>query len=378
MMNFARTDKSTLGRWWWTIDGWFLSAVVTLMIGGVILSMAASPAIAQKMGLTEYHFFYRQVIFFGPALALIFLTSLLSPRGVRRLAALMFVVAIAFMIATLLVGPEKNGAQRWLFIGSFSLQPSEFVKPALIVLCAWLFAEANRQKNIPGNWIAIGLLLGTLALLVAQPDFGQATLVSLVWGSMFFLAGLSWLWIAALGILGMLGLFGAYLFAPHVSSRVDRFMNPESGDTYQVDTALSAFANGGLFGRGPGEGRVKQSLPDAHTDYIFAVVAEEYGLVLCLILIGLFAFIVVRGLSRALSEQDQYIQLGACGLVMLFGFQALINLGVNVHLLPSKGMTLPFISYGGSSLLALALTIGMTLALTRRRAVGNIDEVVLR
>ena len=376
MINFARTDRSVLGRWWWTVDGWFLAAILALMVGGVLLSVAASPAVALKMGLAEYHFFYRQVMFLGPALLLIFATSLLTPQGVRRLAAFMFLGAIVLMIATLFLGPEKNGAQRWLFIGPFALQPSEFVKPALIVLSAWLFSEANRHENIPGNWIAIGLVLGTLLLLVSQPDFGQATLISVVWGAMFFLAGLSWIWIAALGCLGVGGLYAAYLVAPHVTSRVNRFINPESGDTYQVDTAMSAFANGGLFGRGPGEGRIKQSLPDAHTDYVFAVVAEEYGLLLCLALIGLFAFVVVRGLLRAMSEPDQYIQLAACGLVMLFGFQALINLGVNVDLLPSKGMTLPFISYGGSSLLALALTVGMILALTRRRPVGSIHEVM--
>jgi cell division protein FtsW len=272
---------------------------------------------------------------------------------------------------TLGFGPEIKGAKRWLQIGVVSIQPSEFVKPAFVILTAWLFNESQKRRDVPGLELAIALYAIFAVLLVMQPDFGQTLLVTLVWGALFYMAGINIVWIGALGAAGIAGIASAYFLVPHVASRIDRFLNPASGDTYQTDRSIDSFVHGGWFGRGPGEGTVKNVLPDSHTDFIFAVTAEEYGLIACLILLALFAFIVLRGLSKASQEPDGFIRHAVAGLIMLFGLQTLINMAVNVGLLPAKGMTLPFISYGGSSLLAMALTMGFALGLTRKRPMAG-------
>ncbi|MDO8423877.1 MAG: putative lipid II flippase FtsW [Parvibaculum sp.] len=368
MIRLARTNRSHIAQWWWTVDKLTLFGLFSLMLIGGVLALAASPAVAMRIHLPPFHFVYRQLFFFMPAVATIIGVSLLDVRQVRRLAALVFVTAFTLMVLTLLIGPEVKGAHRWLQIGPLAIQPSEFVKPSFVVLAAWMFAEAQRTPGFPGTLIALALYGMVVSVLAMQPDFGQLMLVTLVFGALFFMAGLSWRWIGALAIIALVGAVAAYSLSPHVTSRVDRFLNPESGDTYQIDRALDAFHTGGVFGRGPGEGEVKRILPDAHTDFIFAVAAEEFGIIAGLIIIGMFSFIVLRTLRRAMNEQDLFIQFASCGLVALFGLQALINMAVNVNLMPAKGMTLPFISYGGSSLIALGLTMGMLLALTRRRA----------
>jgi len=371
MIRLARTDRSPVAQWWWTVDRWTLAALVLLLALGTVMSLAASPAVAARIGLDPYHFFYRHIIYLVPAIILMFAVSLLSPRGVRRLACLMLGGALVLMLMTLIIGPEIKGATRWLYIGPFSIQPSEFAKAGFVVVCAWMFAEGSRtQSGLPGNTIAAVLWLVTVGILILQPDFGQALLVTGTWGALFFLAGIPWIWIALLAALAMGGAYGAYLLMPHVASRIDRFLDPTSGDTYQVDTALDAFSRGGFLGMGPGEGTIKRVLPDAHTDYIYAVAAEEFGALVCLLVLAVFGFVVLRSFARVMGEGDRFVQLAACGLAVLFGVQSIINLGVNLNLLPAKGMTLPFISYGGSSLLALAISMGMLLALTRRRA-GN-------
>tara|TARA_R110000868_G_scaffold80407_6_gene228526 strand:- start:868 stop:2016 length:1149 start_codon:yes stop_codon:yes gene_type:complete len=368
MIRLARTNRSHIAQWWWTVDKLTLFGLFSLMLIGGVLALAASPAVAMRIHLPPFHFVYRQLFFFMPAVATIIGVSLLDVRQVRRLAALVFVTAFTLMILTLLIGPEVKGAHRWLQIGPLAIQPSEFVKPSFVVLAAWMFAEAQRTPGFPGTLIALALYGMVVSVLALQPDFGQLMLVTLVFGAVFFMAGLSWRWIGSLTVIALVGAVAAYTLSPHVTSRVDRFLNPESGDTYQIDRALDAFHTGGVFGRGPGEGEVKRILPDAHTDFIFAVAAEEFGIIAGLIIIGMFSFIVLRTLRRAMNEQDLFIQFASCGLVALFGLQALINMAVNVNLMPSKGMTLPFISYGGSSLIALGFTMGMLLALTRRRA----------
>jgi cell division protein FtsW len=270
-------------------------------------------------------------------------------------------------VAALYVGVEVKGSRRWLMVTGVSLQPSEFLKPAFVIICAWLFAEHARQPDIPGNLFAMILLGVVVALLVAQPDLGQTMLVLGTWGVMFFMAGMSWFWILLLGAIGIVGAVGAYTAFPHVADRIDRFLTGE-GDTFQVDMGREAMIRGGWFGQGPGEGTVKRILPDSHTDFIFAVAAEEFGIVLCFIILALFAFVVLRGLKIALREEDDFTRFSIAGLVILFGFQSIINMGVNLQLMPAKGMTLPFISYGGSSLIAMAISMGMVLALTRKRA----------
>ncbi|MGB5949831.1 MAG: putative lipid II flippase FtsW [Parvibaculum sp.] len=372
MIRLARTNRSQLAEWWWTVDKWTLFGLFCLMLIGGVLTLAASPAVAMRIHLPPFHFVYRQLFFLMPTIMVIVGVSLLNVRQVRRLAAITFACAFTLMVLTIFIGPEVKGAHRWLQIGPLAIQPSEFVKPSFIVLAAWMFAEAQRTPGFPGTLIAIALYGMVVGILALQPDFGQLMLVTMVFGAIFFMAGLSWRWIVSLGVVAIVGALAAYTLMPHVASRVDRFLNPESGDTYQIDRALDAFHTGGFFGRGPGEGSVKRILPDAHTDFIFAVAAEEYGVIVGLLIIGLFSFIVMRTLNRAMDEPDLFIQFASCGLVALFGLQALINMSVNVNLIPAKGMTLPFISYGGSSMIALGLTMGMLLALTRRRAGSNV------
>jgi cell division protein FtsW len=367
MISFSRTDRSVMGCWWWTIDRWSMAALALLMVIGALLIMAASPAVAERIGAEHFHFVRRQFLFVPPALLLMVVSSLASPRLVRRLACLGLVVSVALMIATLGMGQEVKGAARWLSLGGLSLQPSEFVKPSFAVVAAWMFASQQQADRIPGNLVALALYLLVACLLLLQPDVGMTLVISAVWFVEFFLAGLPLLWVVMATVSGLAGLVGAYFAFSHVQARVDSFLDPAAGNSYQVMTALQAFHNGGLFGRGPGEGRVKAVLPDAHTDFIMAVAGEEFGLVLCLLVVGLFGFVVLRGFTRMLAEENLFVLLAASGLLVQFGLQAIINLASTLRLMPTKGMTLPFISYGGSSTLALALGMGVMLALTRKR-----------
>jgi cell division protein FtsW len=359
-----------LANWWWTVDRWSLAAIATLIVAGVMLTFAASPAVAGRIGLEQFYFVYRQLSFVAPAFVMIFIVSLLGPRDVRRLALALFVVSFLLMVATLVIGPEIKGAHRSLAFGPFSIQPSEFIKPAFVVLAAAALAESNKSQGFPGLAVATGLFAMVAGVLVLQPDFGQTMLLSIVFAVLMFLAGLRWQWLAGFGGLSIAGGVGAYLLMPHVASRIDRFISPDRGDTFQVNMALNAFMHGGVTGVGPGEGSVKFVLPDAHTDFIFAVAGEEFGLAACTVLIILFGIVIWRALQRVLDESDHFIQLAASGLAIMFGLQAVINIAVSLSLIPAKGMTLPFVSYGGSSMLALALTIGMLLALTRERFPG--------
>ena len=365
MTSFSRTDQSILGRWWWTLDRWALLVLVLLFAVGAILTVAASPGAAQRIGLEPFYFVRHQFAFMVPAFLTLLAVSMLTPRGVRRLAVVVFAAGLALVTATHFAGIEIKGASRWLSLGGFTFQPSEFVKPCFAVVAAWMFAEYRQSENFPGRFIASALLLVVVALLLLQPDFGMAVTVTAFWFVQFFLAGLS-LWWVGLALALSLGLVtAAYGIFPHVAQRIDLFIDPSSGDSYQVSTSLKAFEQGGLLGKGPGEGVVKGYLPDAHTDFIFAVAAEEFGMLASLAIVGLFSFIVLRGLTRVMREADLFVLLAVAGLLTQFGLQALINMGVTVQLLPAKGMTLPFVSYGGSSLVASALGMGMVLALTR-------------
>lgn len=367
MTTFARTDTSIFGRWWWTVDRWTLAALAGLIFLGVILVFAASPAVATRIGLDSFYLARHHLMMLPPAIVIVVAVSLMGPRGVRRLAAIGFLAGVLLTAATVLLGSEIKGATRWISIAGFSLQPSEFLKPCFAVVAAWMFAAQNGEARVPGNMISIALFGLVAGLLLLQPDLGMTFVVTVTWFAQFFLAGLPLIWVIALGIAGAVGLVSAYFTFSHVAERIDRFLDPSSGDSYQIDRSLEAFMNGGLYGQGPGEGTVKLHLPDAHSDFIFAVAGEELGLFVCLLIVGLFAFVVLRGLSRLMRENSQFVQLAATGLLVTFGLQALINMASSLHLMPTKGMTLPFISYGGSSLLALALGMGMLLALTRRR-----------
>jgi cell division protein FtsW len=367
MTPFTRADTSILGQWWWTVDRWSLAAIAALMAFGALLAAASSPAVAERIGLDEFYFIKRHFMLLPVAIGIILTVSALTPIQVRRMAVIAFLGCILLLVATLLFGAEIKGARRWLSIAGFSLQATEFVKPTFAVVAAWLFSEAAHDPRFPGRLICTGLFGVVIALVIAQPDLGQAVVITGVWMAQFFLAGLPMWLVVGLIVLGVSGLIGSYFTLSHVASRIDRFIDPKSGDTYQIERSIEAFSSGGLFGRGPGEGQVKQVLPDAHADFVFAVAGEELGLFVALFIVTLFAFIVLRGMSRALSEQNLFILLAVAGLLVQFGMQALINMGSSLQLMPTKGMTLPFISYGGSSLLGVAIGLGMTLALTRRR-----------
>jgi cell division protein FtsW len=365
---FARTDRSRLGVWWWTVDHWLLGAVGCLMLLGVLLAFASSPAAAGRIGLSDpFHFAIRQGVFGIGAAVILISTSMLTPKGVRRAAFFIYVAMIALMAALPFIGHGAKGAVRWVQIGGFGLQPSEFMKPALVILIAWMFAEGQKGQGVPGVSIAFGLYFLAVALLLIQPDVGQTVLITVAFGACFWMAGVPLSWIMLLGATAVGGLASTYFVFPHVQARVQKFLSPEAADTHQVTRAAEAIGAGGLFGRGPGEGVMKRHVPDLHTDFIYSVAAEEYGLIFSLFLITLFAFVVVRGLFKAMKLSDSFEQVAAAGLFVLVGQQACINVAVNLNLIPTKGMTLPFISYGGSSMLAMGLTLGLALALTRRR-----------
>ena len=370
-MTFARIDQSPVARWWWTVDRWSLAALGMLIGFGVVMSLAASPPVAERIGYDGLHFVRRHLAMLPLAVGVMFLVSLQPPRTIRRIAVIGFVVSLALLAATFIVGIEIKGARRWINLPGLSLQPSEFVKPTFAVVAAWLFSEQKLRPRFPGNLICAALFLAVVAMLIKQPDIGMAAVVAAVWFSQFFMAGLRLYWVVAGALAGIAGLVGTYMYLPHVRVRVDHFLDPSTGDSYQVNRSIEAFTNGGLWGRGPGEGTIKDVLPDAHADFVFAVAGEEFGVVVCLAIVGLFAFIVLRGVSRMSQEGSLFVLLAATGLLVQFGLQAAINMASSLHLIPTKGMTLPFLSYGGSSMLALGLGMGMMLALTRRRLGGS-------
>jgi cell division protein FtsW len=366
---FSRKDPSLIARWFWTVDRGLLGAALTLVGLGVALSFASSPAaiLADESISDPFHYSWRMMVFSTMGLIAMLSASLLSPRGVRRIAVLALFCAIVVMAALPFIGDTVKGAARWINLGPFSLQPSEFAKPGLIVFAAWMFAEAQKGEGVPGVSIAFGLWALTVGLLLIQPDIGQTLLITTTFMAVFFMAGVPLKWVAALAAVGAGGVVSLYFMFSHMRDRLSRFLSPETTDTHQIDRASEAIRAGGLVGRGIGEGVMKRHVPDLHTDFIYSVGAEEFGLVLSLIMIGLYAFIVIRGMRKAMKLNDSFEQTAAAGLFMLIGLQACINIAVNLNLIPTKGMTLPFISYGGSSMMAMGLTMGFALALTRRR-----------
>ena len=372
----SRAHRSPVSEWWWTIDRGLLAALLTLIGFGMVVSFAASPPVAERIGLDAFHFTQRHAVFAVLSVMVMIAVSYCTPRMTRRLGLILLFGSLAAMMLTLAIGMEVKGSRRWLSIAGFSVQPSEFMKPGFVVICAWLFAQGGKGREIPGNLFASVLMVLISVLLLAQPDLGQTVLTLAVWGTMFFISGLSWLWVILLGGVAFAGIAGAYVLLPHVAGRINRFLTGE-GDNYQVDTATEAIVAGGWLGKGPGEGTVKAVLPDSHTDFVFAVIAEEFGIVVSVAIVLVFAFIVMRALARCFAERDAFTRLAIVGLVSMFGFQALINIGVNLRLLPAKGMTLPFLSSGGSSMLAVAIGMGMLLALTRTRPEHRASRFVL-
>jgi cell division protein FtsW len=365
---FPRSDRSRLGVWWWTTDHILLGVTAALIGLGVLLQFGTSPAAAARLDIPwPFHFAVRQCVFAAGGMAILLSASLLSPRGVRRAAFIIYIIAIGAMFALPFLGHAAKGATRWVEFGGFTLQPSEFMKPALIVLIAWMFAEGQKGDGVPGVSIAFGLYAIAVILLLMEPDIGQTVLITAAFGAAFWMAGVPMSWIMVMGSAAAVGLGSTYFLFQHVAARVDGFLGHDKTDTSQVHRAAEAIAAGRGFGRGPGEGIMKTHVPDMHTDFAYSAAAEEYGLWLSLVLIGLFAVLVIRGLYRAMKLGDPFEQVASAGLFVLVGMQAFINVAVNLALVPTKGMTLPFISYGGSSTLAMGLTLGLALALTRRR-----------
>ena len=364
----SRSRRTLIGEWWRSIDQVTLSIIICLLGAGLILSMASSPAASARLDYSNgFYFLYKHMIFVGLGFVGMFLVSLFDAVNARRIAIFTLIGSFFLMLALPFLGYEVKGATRWIRLGPLSLQPSEFVKPAFIVFAAWMFSIRERDPNVPSVAIVFATYIALIAMLIMQPDFGQSFLLTLGFAAVFFFAGLSLGWVLIMLGITVCGAVAAYLALPHVRARVQAFTSPNTADSYQTDKAIEAISSGGFFGQGPGEGVVKYSLPDGNTDFIFALTVEEFGFLISVILILLLASLVIQSFRNALRLNDYFCQLATAGLATMIGMQTIINLFVNLNMVPSKGMTLPFISNGGSSMLALCFTAGLILAFTRRR-----------
>jgi cell division protein FtsW len=367
MPALSRADTSLIGRWWWSVDRVTLLALSVLIGIGYVLALAATPGIS--MHLTDPHTMamIKQIVFLGLGGATMLGMSMLSLRQVKLAALGLGILFFLLTAFTLAHGMEVDGAHRWIALPGFTIQPSEFLRPAFIIVCGWLIAESRRTPGFPGRRAAFGLFLLVALLLKMQPDIGMTFLFTMVVFAQFYLDGMEMKWVGAALLMVVAAGVCAFLFIAHVHTRVMLFLHPTDKSAYQALTALSAFGNGGMLGLGPGEGEVKHFLPDARADFVFAVAGEEFGLLLCGFIIAVFAAIVIRALIRLLNEPNLFVILAAGGLIVGFGLQAFVNMASSLSLIPTKGMTLPFISYGGSSVLAISVQMGFLLALTRKR-----------
>ena len=368
--------EAVLSRWWRTLDKSVLTAILILFSIGLLLGLASSPPLAEKNGLAPFHYVYRQAIFGSLALFVMLVFSMLPSRVIRRLGVIGFLLCFVALGLLPFFGTDfGKGAVRWYGLGFASVQPSEFLKPGFIVTVAWLISANGQINGPPGRLWSFIITMLVVALLIIQPDFGQACLILFGWGIIYFVAGASFILLAALALMVLVAGSMAYSYSEHFAKRIDGFLSPDIDPRTQLGYATNAIQEGGFFGVGVGEGQVKWSLPDAHTDFIISVAAEEYGLFLVVLIILLFTWIVLTSLIRLLKERDAFNRLAGSGLVAMFGIQAIINVGVAVRLLPAKGMTLPFVSYGGSSIIAMGITMGMLLALTRVRPQKDIGDI---
>ena len=369
LIAFSRSDTSVIGRWWWSVDRWLLFGFIALIVFGFVMAMAATPMVADRIGLDQLYFVKRHFAYIVPSVLIMFGVSVLDRKQTKALCFMTLLIMLVMVICTLLFGTPVKGAKRWITFAGISIQPSEFVKPAFAVISAWLFSLQHiNNRNIPGNKLAIGLYLFVVSLLIMQPDIGMTVVITATWCGQFFLNGLSILFVIGSSIFAVFAFIAAYIFLPHVTVRVNKFLDPSSGDNYQINKSLEAFANGGALGVGPGEGIVKRHLPDAHADFVFSVLGEEFGSVVCIILVCLFAFIFIRGASKAMKEKDTFSFLALSGLLIQFCIQSIINMASALHMIPTKGMTLPFVSYGGSSMIAAGFTAGLILVFSNNRS----------
>ena len=373
MINFSRTSNNIFGRWWWTVDRVMLFSFIMMIAFGVLMAMAATPMVAARIGIEKFYFLKRHLLYIIPSFGIMFFVSILDNRNLKKFALILYFFSIFLIFLTLLFGTEIKGARRWISLFGLSIQPSEFAKPALIIITAWMFSKQQKEPEFRGKFIAAVFWLFLAFLLVLQPDIGMLVVVSAVWFGQLFLNGLPIIFVVVTVISGLSAFVLAYMFLPHVTARVDKFLDPSSGDNYQITKSLDAFSAGGLFGVGPGEGIVKKNLPDAHADFVFSVLGEEFGFFVCAILVILIAFIVIYGMLKLLKESNLFSIFSMVGLLSQFGLQAFINMASSLHLIPTKGMTLPFISYGGSSMFAISITAGMILAIGRKKTIDSDD-----
>jgi len=378
MLQNKRSNK--LLRWWWSIDSLMFILILSIMLIGAFLTATASPGVAERIGIPYFHFLFKQLIFLSIAVGLIILISLMSKKAIRRLALIGFILTIVLMVLVLFVGDETKGARRWINIIGFSLQPSEILKPFYAVVVALILSSHNHEKQLFnfGSWnvyICIIMHLIICMILLMQPDFGMTITISMVTIGQFFVAGLPLILVFASIIFFSFAGFAAYKIFPHVATRINSFLNSENDINYQVEKSIKSYINGGIFGKGPGEGSVKLSLPDSHTDFIFAVAAEEMGALFCMMVILLFIFIIIRATIRISTSKELFIIYSVVGIILYFGIQAIFNIGVTLHIFPTKGMTLPFISYGGSSVLSFAVAIGVYLSLTKKTVMPNAQYI---
>ena len=376
MVSFSRQSHNALSKWLWTVDKIILFVSIVLLFLGVILNITASPAVARRINVDDYWFVRKQIFYVILSFITIFSLSMLKLKTIRRLSIAGFAVIFLLLILTVLFGFETKGARRWISLFGISLQASEFMKPIFIVVTAWLLDCGKKYDYFPGTRIAILLYALIVCLLLMQPDIGMTLLISAIFWLQIFLAGLPMIWVSILAIAALIAAPVLYFVFPHFHARIDQFWFGSSETSYQINRAMEAFRNGNLVGKGPGEGTVKLLIPDAHTDFVFAVAGEEYGVWLCLIIIALFALIVARTMRSARRETNLFVMYSEVGLAASLGLQAFVNMGSSLHLIPTKGMTLPFISYGGSSLLCSAIEVGMILALTRQNVASEDKDMV--
>lgn len=371
MVSLSRHSHNALAKWLWTVDKVVLFVALALLAIGIVLDITASPAVARRINVDDFWFVRKQVFYVIASIGVIFCLSLCKLKTIRRISIAGFAVIFALLVLTLFFGFETKGARRWISLAGFSMQASEFMKPIFIVVTAWLLDCGKKYDYFPGMGISIGLYGAVALLLLLQPDVGMTLLVTAIFGLQLFLAGLPMLFVSILAISGIFVLILLYFTFPHFHARVDQFLYGSDETSYQINRAMEAFQNGNLIGRGPGEGTVKLHIPDAHTDFVFAVAGEEYGVWLCLIIIALFAVIIIRTLRASVKETNLFVMYAEVGLAASLGLQAFVNMASSLHVIPTKGMTLPFISYGGSSLLGSAMEIGMLLAITRKNTASE-------
>jgi len=366
-MKLNDAKRKILAKWWWQIDRYIITCIIALMILGLALLMAASTSVAERIGFDSFYFLKKQVIFLILGSAIMVFFSSLSAIQARRLAILGFLGCFILLVGIEFIGYETKGAKRWIRLMGFSLQPSEIIKPFFAVLNAWILTRKHTEKDFPGYIISFSLLCILTLFIIRQPDLGMTVSISIIWFTQLVIGGLNIIFLIIGGIAGIVGIISAYFFLPHVQKRIDVFLDSSAGDNFQTNKSLQAFENGGIFGTGPGQGRVKEILPDAHTDFIFSVAGEEFGLFFCILIIALYGFLITRCFYRVFRSKEIFLILALTGLTTQIFFQSAVNMGVAVNLLPNTGMTLPFISYGGSSMISLCFAAGLILCFTKKK-----------